>query len=295
MSVSATVPNAPEVTMARRGNGTARRLLARPGAAVSVGVLAVLVLSAVLAPVIARYGPDAVDPLNPLRTPGAAHWFGTDVIGRDLFSRMLYAGRLALTMMALATLIAMVLGVLWGGLAAMCRGLPDEVVMRLADGIMAIPVILTALILVAAFGASPTTLVLVLGVLHAPATARIARSAMLVELQDEYCVAAVAFGSSRRRILRAEVLPNIMPTLLVQASLVAASVMLTEAALSFVGLGIQPPRATWGTLLSDGYQNIYASYWFVVIPGIAIFATIWALNTLADNLQLMLDAKGLRP
>jgi len=297
--VSATVPALPTTPLAPAGPTTAarfetlRRLLARPAAAISIAVLLLLVLSAIFAPLIDRYDPNALDPINLLQRPSGAHWFGTDSLGRDLFSRVVNGGRLGLGIAAAATAIAMIVGTMWGGIAAMLGGLVDEVLMRIVDGIMSIPVILVALILVAAFGASPTSLAVILGLLHAPVTARMARSAILVERHTEYCLAASATGASWWRLLRREILPNTTPTLLVQASVNAASVILTEAALSFVGLGIQPPKATWGTLLNQGYAQLSSSYWFVIFPGLAIFATIWALNVLADQLQAVLDPRDI--
>lgn len=269
-----------------------RRLAARPAAVVSGTVLVLLALSAILAPLIQRYPPTALDPLNQLQAPSGAHWFGTDELGRDLYSRMVHGGRLALGIAAAATAISMIIGTLWGGVAAMLGGLADEILMRIIDGIMAIPVILVALILVAAFGASTLMLPIILGLLHAPATARMARSAIIVELNSEYCLAASSTGASWWRVLRREILPNATPTLLVQASVNAASVILTEAALSFVGLGIQPPDATWGTLVNQGYAQISNSYWFMIFPSAAIFLTIWALNVFADQLQAVLDPHG---
>lgn len=294
--MSATVPSLPTVPLGTPAAAapssrfeTWRRLLARPGAALSLGALTFLALTALLAPLIGRYSPTALDPINQLQGPSGAHWFGTDELGRDLYSRMLYAGRLSLAIAAAGTAISMLLGALWGGVAAVLGGAVDEVLMRIVEGIMAIPAILVALILVAAFGASPTTLPLILGVLHAPVTARMTRSVVLVELATEYCVAARATGASWWRLLRREILPNATPTLLVQTSVNAASVILTEAALSFVGLGIQPPDATWGTLLNQGYQQITSSYWYVMFPSVAIFITVWSLNVLADQLQAVLD------
>lgn len=278
---------------ARPSTSLWRAVLARPAGAIAAAVLAALALASLLAPLLAT-DPSALDPINQLQGPSGAHWFGTDELGRDLFSRVLHAGRAALGIAAVATVGALVLGVVWGGVAAISGGVLDDVLMRAADGVMAIPVMLTALVLVAAFGASIGSLMLILGLLHAPATARIARAGIQVELQSDYCVAARTYGSSRARILGRDILPNVAPTLLVQTSLVAASVILTEAALSFVGLGIQPPDATWGTLILDGYANIYSSYWFVAFPGAAVLATIWALNVLADEIQAALDVRGAR-
>jgi peptide/nickel transport system permease protein len=287
-------PIAPAAPAAPARLDTLRALLSRPAAVIALIALLILVLSAVAAPLIERYDPNAVDPLNQLQGPSSTHWFGTDELGRDLFSRVVNGGRLALWIAVAATAIAMVVGTLWGGLAAMLGGTVDEALMRVVDGVMSIPVILIALILIAAFGASVTSLIVILGVLHAPITARVARTAILVERHTDYCLAASAAGASWWRMLRKEILPNAMPTLLVQMSFNAASVILTEAALSFVGLGIQPPDATWGTLLHQGYMKIYSSYWFVVFPGVAILATIWALNVLAEQLQQVLDPRESR-
>lgn len=294
MSVAVPPANADvavEAPVERERFQSLRRLLRQPAAAVALTVLALLVLLVVLAPLVGRYDPTEVAPRNQLQGPSAMHWFGTDELGRDLYSRIVWGGRLALGIAVAATAIAMLLGTLWGGIAAMRGGLVDEILMRIVDGIMSIPIILTALILVAAFGASVTSLALILGLLHVPVTARMVRSAILVERHTEYCVAATAAGASWWRLLRREILPNTTPTLLVQASLNAASIILTEAALSFVGLGIQPPDATWGTLLQQGYAKIYTAYWFVIFPGLFIFITIWALNVLADQLQVVLDPR----
>lgn len=294
MSVAVPPANADvavELPVERERFQSLRRLLRQPAAAVALTVLALLVLLVVLAPLVGRYDPTEVAPRDQLQGPSAMHWFGTDELGRDLYSRIVWGGRLALGIAVTATALAMLLGTLWGGIAAMRGGLIDEILMRIVDGIMSIPIILTALILVAAFGASVTSLALILGLLHVPVTARMVRSAILVERHTEYCVAATAAGASWMRLLRREILPNTTPTLLVQASLNAASIILTEAALSFVGLGIQPPDATWGTLLQQGYAKIYTAYWFVIFPGLFIFITIWALNVLADQLQVVLDPR----
>lgn len=271
--------------------GVMRRLLRRRGAVVILVLLGLLIVSAVAAPLFTSYSPTALAPRDRFQPPSLAHLFGTDELGRDLFTRNLYGGRIALGIGAAATVIAMLVGVAWGFVAAMRRGWADEVLMRLADATMAIPTILFALVLVAAFGASTVNLAIIIGLLLAPVTARLARSAALDELTSEYVLAAVASGATRTRILLSEVLPNTLPSLLVLATLNAASAILTEASLSFVGLGVQPPEASWGTLLFQGYQKIYQAIWYPIFPGLVIFLTIWLLNLLADQLQSVMDPR----
>ena len=268
------------------------RLFRGSGAAIPFAVLAAITLAVVLGPVIAGYDPNNIQPANQLQGPSLQHLLGTDELGRDLMVRVLSGGQLALGIAIASTAIALFIGVVWGGSAALGGKLLDEVLMRTGDAAMAIPFLLAALVFVAAFGASIVTLVAILGILHAPFTARIARVGFLTERHSDYYLAAIAYGASRRRLLFSEVLPNVVPTLLVQSSLVAASVILTEAALSFVGLGVQPPAASWGTLLQQGYAQIYSSTWYMVAPAVMIFVTIWCLNALADHLQSVLDPRG---
>jgi peptide/nickel transport system permease protein len=183
----------------------------------------------------------------------------------------------------------MSVGSLWGFVAALRRGWVDEVLMRIADLTLGLPVILLGLVLVAAFGSSTSSLVLILGILFMPATARLARSALLSELETEYYLAAVSVGAPPWQIALKELLPNTTPVLLARASIVAADAIFVEASLSFVGLGVQPPAASWGTLLERGYSVLYSSYWYPIFPGLVILLAVLALNTLGDNLQRVLD------
>ncbi|MEZ0140025.1 ABC transporter permease [Microbacterium sp. NRRL B-14842] len=256
---------------------------------IPLGLLAIIVLACVLAPLLAPYDP-AAQSSDRFAGPSAAHLFGTDELGRDLFSRVLYGGQLTVFIAGGATLVAMVLGIAWGMAAAFGRGWVDEILMRLADTVMAIPQILFALVFISAFGADPAKLAVIIGVLLTPTTARLVRSSVLSELQEDYFTAAVAFGSTRRRLLFAEVLPNAKGPIVVQAAINAANAILLEASMSFVGLGIAPPEATWGTLVQQGYQKMYQSIGYVLFPALFIFVTIWLLNVLAD--QFGGDRKG---
>lgn len=273
----------------RRVSEAFRRLLDRPSAIVALAVVLVVVVASLAAPLVAPSSPDTFDFEHLFGAPGWAHPFGTDELGRDLLSRVIYAGRTTLSVAALAMLVGMTLGTAWGFTAAFRRGLVEEVLMRVADLTLGIPVILLSLVLVAAFGSSTLSLILILGILFSPATARIARSAILAELESDYYLAAVASGASPARIVVEELLPNTLPVLLARATIVLADAIFVEATLSFVGLGVQPPAASWGTLLQKGYGNLYRSYWYPLFPGLVIVCTVLALNTLGDNLQRALD------
>lgn len=275
------------LTLALRSARPRRRVAV--AAWIPLGLLAVIVLACVLAPIMAPYDPSAQSP-DRFAGPSAVHLFGTDELGRDLFSRVLYGGQLTIFIAGGATLVAMVLGIAWGMAAAFARGILDEILMRLADTVMAIPQILFALVFISAFGADPVKLAVIIGILLTPTTARLVRSSVLSELQEDYFTAAVAFGSKRSRLLFAEVLPNARGPIVVQAAINAANAILLEASMSFVGLGIAPPEATWGTLVQQGYQKMYQSIGYVLFPALFIFVTIWLLNVLAD--QFGGDRKG---
>jgi peptide/nickel transport system permease protein len=271
---------APPLTLRER-----LRRLPRPTLlGVSAGILLLLVVLVVAAPLFARYDPNEQNPAIAFAGSSWDHWFGTDDLGRDLFARVLYGGRLTLLISGGAVVVAFLLGTAWGFLAALRRGVVDELLMRSADALMAIPQLLFALVCISAFGASTLNLALVIGVLLAPTTARMARTVALQEMNRDYYAAAVAYGARRRRLLLAELLPNTVALLAVQAAINAASAMILEASLSFVGLGIQPPDASWGTLLKEGYQFLYQRWEYAVFPALAILLTIWMLNVVADQL-----------
>lgn len=267
------------------------RLLRRRSAVAWIVVLGGLLACCLAAPLIAPHDPYEIDPATRFAEPSWAHPFGTDELGRDLFSRILFGGRLAVLITVSATAIALLGGLAWGAFAALSGRIVDEVGMRTADAMMAVPFLLLALILVAAFGSRISSLILILGIIHVPWTARIARTAILGELHSDYIRAARVYGMGRLRMIGSELLPNVVPLLLVQATVVAASILLTEAALSFVGLGVKPPQASWGSLLLEGYGTMSSSMLGVVFPGLFIFVTIWGLNSLADHAESVLDPR----
>lgn len=252
-----------------------------------LGVLAVFLLANVLAP----YGPDEIGVGELFASPSTAHLFGTDNLGRDLFSRILFGGRITVIIALGATSIALVLGSIWGLVAGICGGWVDEFLMRTADALMAIPLILFALFCISALGSSVLSLIVVAGILLSPSTARMARSAVKAELASPYVDSATASGFSKVRLVWNEVMINIAPQLLVQISINAASAVMLEATLSFVGFGLQPPSASLGTLILQGYGQIYNSIWFVIFPVIVVMITILVFNNYGEKLRLSLDSK----
>jgi len=256
------------------------------------GTLILVILGLCLAcPWVAPYDPYAITGDTPFAGPSKAHWFGTDDLGRDLLSRILYGGRISILIAMSATIIALFIGTLWGVTAGVRRGWFDEILMRTADAMMAIPQILFALIALSAVGASVYSVPVVVGVLLSPTTARMARSAVVAELNADYVVAATASGVKRSRLIMSEVMPNIAPQLLVQLSINAAAAVMLEATLSFIGLGIQPPDASWGTLMLQGYAKIWNTYWFVAFPALAVTITILAFNAYGERIRVSLDSR----
>ncbi len=258
---------------------------------VSASILVFFVVFAIVAPLWLP-DPDLIDAKNILAPIGPGHLMGTDEIGRDLLARITVAGRLTMTMGLGAMALSILIGGVWGMVAAAFRGWADEVLMRVADALIAIPVILFALVFVAALGASVPNLVIILGLLMAPTTARIIRSAVLGELVADYVLGLRAVGATTGRILFREVLPNIRGVLLAQATLNVATAVMVEAGLSFVGLGVQPPTATWGTILKQGYSVLARDPMYAVFPALVIIVFIAALNVFSRQTQRSLISRS---
>jgi ABC-type dipeptide/oligopeptide/nickel transport system permease subunit len=244
-------------------------------------LLLLIVVLCVCAPLVVSAGPDQIDPTHPFAAATGQHWLGTDEVGRDLLSRLLYGGRLTLMVCAGSVALACVVGTVWGVVAADRGGWADEILMRGADITMAIPQILFALVCVAAFGASLLSLTLITGILLTPSSARMARSVAIQETGLDYYSAGVAYGAGKIRLLSTEVLPNIFPALASQAAINAASAIILEASLSFVGLGVQPPETSWGVLLQQGYGYLYNDPSYAIM----ILLTVLCLNLVANRLS----------
>jgi peptide/nickel transport system permease protein len=267
-----------------------RRLLGNRAILFGAVILAVVVLAALLAPLIAPYAPNKLSIVNKLQVPSAAHFFGTDEFGRDIFSRAIYAGRVSLLVSLGVVCISTVLGVMLGVVAGFFRKL-DAPISRLLDAMMSFPDILLAIALVAALGPSLLTVILALGITYAPRLARIVRGSTLVLRELPYIEAAVAMGLPTWQILTRHVLLNLASPILVQATFVFASAMLAEASLSFLGVGVSTDMPTWGTMLAAGREYMNNAPWLMIFPGLAIVFSVLSLQLLGDGLRDLVDPR----
>jgi peptide/nickel transport system permease protein len=266
------------------------RLLRRRLVIVSLLILAAVIFAALLAPWVAPYAPNRMDMLHRLRPPSLLHWLGTDEFGRDVFSRVVYGGRLSLAVGALVVLVSTLLGVLVGLLAGYVRRL-DTALMRLTDALMAFPDILLAIALMAGVGASLYNVVLALGIVYTPRVARIIRGATLVLRELQFVEAAEALGASDLRIMSVHLLPNLLSALVVQGTFIFGTAILTEAALSFLGTGVPPTMPTWGNMIASAQQYMQQADWLILAPGAAIVLVVLSLQVLGDGLRDALDPK----
>lgn len=273
-----------------------RSLLASPNASFSLVVLLAFVGVALLAPVIAPHAPTAPDLLNRLQPPAwisgdATHLLGTDHLGRDILSRLLYGTRVALIVGALGVLLAAAIGITLGTLSGYFGGWLDAVISRLVDTLLAIPNVILYLAILFAFGPSLTVLVLVIGGINWTTFARVVRAEVLSVKQREFVEASRASGQRVALILWRHVLPNVMAPILVIATLNVATVIILEASLSFLGLGVQPPTVTWGRMLADGRDYVATAWWLATFPGILITLLCLSLILLGDWLRDVLDPR----
>lgn len=282
----------PEIDETQTGRvGSLRLLLRNPVTAASATVLAVVLVVAVGATWIAPYGINDVDVPNALRGPSAAHWFGTDELGRDVLSRVLVAIQASMQVAVVSVLFAVLVGVTVGVVAGYRGGWLDTVFMRVVDVMFAFPVLLLALAIVAVLGPGVTTTMLAIGVVYTPIFARVARASTLGVRVEPFVQVSRTMGTGHRYILVRHVLPNIAGPLIVQTSLSLAFAILSEAALSFLGLGIQPPEPSLGRMIFDSQGFVTLAWWLAVFPGAAIFVIVLAFNLVGDGLRDVLDPK----
>jgi peptide/nickel transport system permease protein len=254
-------------------------------------ILGIVVLCAIFAPVISPYDPLKQDYLAIAQAPSSAHWLGTDDLGRDVLSRIIYGSRVSLQVGAISVVIAVVFGAVLGLLSGYVGGVVDEVIMRFVDSVQAFPGLILALGLTAALGPSIRNVMIAIGFISSPTIARLARAQTLSIRESEYVAAARVSGASASRIISRHIWPNATSPIIVQATLLVATAIVTEASLSFLGVGVQPPTPSWGSMLRTGSQYLEVAPWLAFAPGVAIFLTVLSFNFIGDGLRQVLDPR----
>jgi peptide/nickel transport system permease protein len=265
----------------------------RRSASIGIGatILLVVVLLTVFGPLLSPYDPVAVIPAERLLLPSAQHLFGTDNFGRDVFTRVLYGGRLSLQVGLISIVVASLTGTLLGLIAGYYGRWVDAVIMRLIDAMLAFPSILLALAIVAILGRSLPNVMLAVGIATIPVYTRVVRASTLAIRQIDYVTSAHAVGCSTWRILWRHILPNILAPIIVITTNGIAGAIIAGAALSFLGLGAQPPTPEWGIMLSEGRQYLRTAWWVTTFPGLAIMIAVMAINLMGDGLRDVLDPR----
>jgi peptide/nickel transport system permease protein len=280
-----TIPAVVVPTLPGRLRGFLGRLFRRPANMLAATYLVLLVVVALLAPWIAPQGPYEQD-LNAInQAPGAAHWLGTDDLGRDVLSRLMHGARISLAASVLSVGAALVVAVPLGLVSGYVGGRLDNVLMRIVDGVQSIPPLVLALAIAGLLGPSLRNIVIALAIIFVPAFVRLIRGQALAVKEETYIEASRSVGASSGYIVRNRVLHNVASPLIVQASITLGFGLLAEAGLSFLGLGIQPPEPSWGVMLSRAYDYIFEAHWLVFPPGLAIMLTVLAFNVLGDGLR----------
>jgi peptide/nickel transport system permease protein len=265
-----------------------RQILANRSLVIGFVLIMLLMLVALFGPLLVQYDPNAMDVLNRLKGPSAEHWLGTDNLGRDLLSRIVYGAQISMSVGVSVAIISSFLGLIVGVYASYYKWL-DHILMRISDGIMAFPGLLLALALMAALGGRISNVVIAVSIVATPYIARVVRSEALALKEQTFVEATKALGASNTRIIWMHIAPNTLSSLIVQATFIFAEAIIIEAALSFLGAGVPPPAPSWGNILSDGKTYIFQAWWMTAFPGITIILAIIGLNLFGDGLRDLLD------
>jgi ABC-type dipeptide/oligopeptide/nickel transport system permease subunit len=252
-------------------------------------LVGIVLFAAIFAPWVAPYSPLELDVTQMLQGPSAAHWLGTDELGRDVLSRAIYAARVSMQVALLAVSVGLIGGTLIGMTAAYFGGVVEQVLMRAMDLLFSFPAILLAVVLMASLGTSVWNAMIAIGIVFIPGFSRLARASTQAVLRQQYIEAARSIGMSDGRIIFREILPNIMAPLMVEAAVAFAYAVLLESALSFLGLGAQPPDPSWGNMLSTGRGFMAQAPWLSIVPGMAMFICVLGFNLLGDGLRDVTD------
>lgn len=270
-----------------------RRLRNNSPAFASLCCLLGVVILAVMTPWIAPYSYAQQDLVLGPTAPSSTHWLGTDVFGRDLLTRLLYGSRVSLAVGMVASIVALLIGVLWGAIAGYCGGTIDTLMMRLVDILYALPFTIFVILLMVIFGRHFVLLFVAIGAVEWLTMARIVRAQVQHIRHQEYIEAALALGISKRRTIMRHIIPNTIGPVIVYTTLTIPNVILLESFLSFLGLGIQPPQSSWGLLIAYGVETMEEYPWLLIFPALALSVTLFALNFLGDGLRDALDSRDL--
>ena len=289
MSAISTKPNVPKKRS--KLQETWRRFRKNGRAVVGLCIVIILVLCAVLAPIISPYEPNAQDPRNRLQGPSAGHWFGTDELGRDILSRIIYGARISMSVGLIAICISLIGGVTLGAIAGYYGGTIDNIIMRCMDVLLSIPTILLNISIVAALGSGLQNVMIAIGVSSIPGYCRIVRASILSLRDQDFVEASRAAGANDFFLITRHILPNCLAPLIVQATLRIGAAILSCASMSFLGLGIVPPTAEWGSMLPTGRDFLRDAPHVCIFPGLAIMAAVFSMNLVGDGLRDALDPK----
>jgi peptide/nickel transport system permease protein len=271
-----------------------RRWVRRYGlASLGAGIIILWLLIALTAPLISPYLPDTVDVVNRLKPPSLEHWLGTDALGRDVLTRLLYGSRISLMTGFIVVIASAVFGTLIGGIAAFARGKVEELIMRVTDLVLCFPPIILALAIAAALGIGTTNTIIAMLVVWWPKFSRLARGLVIVQRSQEYVEAALVVGFSPSRILVRHIIPNAIGPLVVLVTLDVGNAIITFAGLSFLGLGVVPPTPEWGSMVAEG-RELVEQWWVASFPGLAILTIVLGFNFLGDGIRDWLDPKSRR-
>lgn len=269
----------------RRKNRTLERMVRNPSFMIGALIVLLMVVAGVFAPILAPYPPNQINFMALLQPPSGAHWFGTDELGRDLFSRILYGARTSLEVSAASVGIGLFFGILIGLLTGYIGGAFDEwFVMRVMDSIQSFPFLILALVIGAVLGSGLGNAMIAIGFGFIPGFVRIVRAQVFVQKRSEYVQSAITVGAGTTRILVVHILPNILTPIIVQATLGLASGVVAEAGLSYLGLGVQPPAASWGAMLHTAQGYITTAPWLAIFPGLTLAISVLGFNYLGDGL-----------
>jgi peptide/nickel transport system permease protein len=271
-----------------------RDVARRPGGITSAAVIVLVVLVAIFAPLLAPHNPNAISATNFLMPPSARHLLGTDSLGRDNLSRVIFGTRIALEVALPSVLGAFIVGAALGLMAGYLGGLPDKLLVIAFDSLISFPAVILGLALLSLLGPSITSVIFVIGLSLVPYYGRLVRAQTLSERKNQYVKAERSLGASRVRVLRRHVLPNVLPPLLVIVAMDIPSAVIIEAGLAFLGLGVQPPTADWGVILNDGFVDIGTSAWVIAGPIAALVIMTTAFTILGETMRDVLDPR-LRP